>query len=63
MGVHSAKLKIGDSAPDFILPGIDEKLWSLSNFKKSEILVMAFLCNHCPQAKTLRKRIVALQKE
>jgi peroxiredoxin len=63
MGVHSVKLKIGDSAPDFTLPGIDEKLWSLSDFKKSEIVVMAFLCNHCPQAKTLRKRIVALQKE
>ena len=43
-----ADLKIGDSAPDFSLPGIDGKTWTLADFKDGKVLVVFFTSNHCP---------------
>jgi thiol-disulfide isomerase/thioredoxin len=52
-------LKIGQPAPDFILPGIDGRTYSLNDFK-SDILVIIFTCNHCPTAQTYEDRIIKL---
>ena len=52
-------LEIGQSAPDFSLPGIDGKTYTLGNFK-SDILVVIFTCNHCPTAQTYEDRIIAI---
>ena len=41
-------LAIGSKAPDFKLPGVDGKTYTLSSFSKSPILVIVFTCNHCP---------------
>jgi peroxiredoxin len=41
-------LQIGDKAPDFLLPSIEGRIYSLSSFKDSKILVIFFTCNHCP---------------
>ena len=41
-------LQIGDSAPDFLLPSTDGRVYSLESFKKAETLVVFFTCNHCP---------------
>jgi len=41
-------LQIGESAPDFRLPGVDERDWSLADFSDAKILVVVFSCNHCP---------------
>jgi peroxiredoxin len=41
-------LPLGQPAPNFSLPGIDGKTYSLSTFKDSPILVVFFTCNHCP---------------
>jgi peroxiredoxin len=41
-------LEIGQRAPDFDLPGIDGKNWSLASCKGSKVLVVVFWCNHCP---------------
>lgn len=43
-----ANLQIGDPAPDFSLPGIDGKTWSLADFKDGKVLVVFFTSNHCP---------------
>lgn len=43
-----ANLQIGDPAPDFSLPGIDGKMWSLADFKEGKVLVVFFTSNHCP---------------
>lgn len=43
-------LPIGSPAPDFKLPGIDGKEWSLDDFKDSKALCVIFTCNHCPEA-------------
>jgi peroxiredoxin len=41
-------LSIGQPAPDFDLPGVDGKNYSLASFKDAKVLVVAFWCNHCP---------------
>ena len=41
-------LPLGQSAPDFNLPGVDGKDYSLASFKNAKLLVIVFSCNHCP---------------
>ena len=43
-------LKTGDSAPEFSLKGIDDKMHSLNDYSKKGLLVI-FMCNHCPFVK------------
>ncbi|MBL9157012.1 MAG: redoxin domain-containing protein [Verrucomicrobiales bacterium] len=43
-----ANLQIGDPAPDFSLPGIDGKTWTLADFEEGKVLVVFFTSNHCP---------------
>jgi peroxiredoxin len=44
----SFTLKIGEKAPDFKLKATDGKIYSLTDFDKSQVLVVFFTCNHCP---------------
>ena len=53
-------LEIGMKAPDFDLPGIDDRNYSLSDFDNFKFLVIIFTCNHCPTAQSYEDRIVAL---
>ncbi len=41
-------LEIGDRAPDFSLPAVDGKTYTLDDFAGSAALVVVFSCNHCP---------------
>jgi thiol-disulfide isomerase/thioredoxin len=53
-------LKIGSQAPDFNLPGVDGKSYSLKDYASSKVLVVIFSCNHCPVAQMYEKRIKQL---
>ena len=53
-------LAIGATAPDFKLPGIDGKTYSLANFKDSKALVVIFTAVHCPTAEVYENRIKQL---
>jgi thiol-disulfide isomerase/thioredoxin len=53
-------LPLGSTAPDFKLPGVDGKMWSLSDFKDARILTVIFTCNHCPTAQYYEERIKRL---
>ncbi len=57
------ELKIGDKAPDFNLPGVDDKHYSLSDFDQYEQLVIIFTCNHCPTAQAYEDRIIKMVDE
>ncbi len=57
------KLAIGDSAPDFKLPGIDGCDWSLSDFDGAEVLIVYFTSNHCPVCHAQDPRLLALLEE
>jgi peroxiredoxin len=56
-------LAIGSSAPDFRLPGVDGKNYSLADFAKSKILFVIFTCNHCPTAQAYEGRIARLESD
>lgn len=49
-------LAIGETAPDFELPGVDGRYYSLSDFDDHEVLVINFTCNHCPTAQAYEER-------
>src|ERR1700691_1087866 len=50
-------LQIGQQAPDFNLPGVDGKNYSLANFKDAKLLIVVFSCNHCPYVTGSEERI------
>lgn len=50
-------LAIGSPAPDFSLPGVDGKTYTLKSFKDSKVLVIIFTCNHCPTSQAYEVRI------
>ncbi len=50
-------LAVGAKAPDFRLPGVDGKTYSLKNFDGAKLLVVVFTCNHCPTAQAYEDRI------
>jgi peroxiredoxin len=56
-------LAIGASAPDFSLPGVDGKTYTLSSFKDAGVLVIVFTCNHCPTAQAYEDRMIQLTKD
>ena len=61
--MQSEMISLGTPAPDFTLPGVDGRNWSLSDFDKSQLLVIMFICNHCPYVKAVQQRLVQLQSE
>jgi peroxiredoxin len=53
-------LEPGAVAPDFTLPGVDGKQYSLKDFAGSKWLLIMFTCNHCPTAIAYEGRIKKL---
>jgi len=51
------KLVTGDAAPDFDLPGVDDKNHTLASFADSKVLMVVFTCNHCPTAQAYEARL------
>lgn len=55
--------ELGSVAPDFKLPGVDGRNWSLADFSAQKALVVIFMCNHCPYVIAVQERINELAKE
>ncbi|MGB6979984.1 MAG: redoxin domain-containing protein, partial [Candidatus Acidiferrales bacterium] len=53
-------LPLGSPAPNFSLPGVDGKIHSLADYSASPVLVVVFLCNHCPIAQMYESRVQQL---
>ena len=53
-------LAIDSKAPDFSLPDVSGKKYSLSSFSASKVLVILFTCNHCPTAQAYEDRSIQL---
>jgi peroxiredoxin len=56
-------LPIGSAAPDFRLPGVDGKTYSLGDFVAAKVFFVVFTCNHCPTAQAYEGRIARLYAE
>ncbi len=60
--VSYQKLIPGSVAPDFLLKGVDNKMYSLKDFNSKSFLVV-FICNHCPYVKARINDIIDLQSK
>ncbi len=56
-------LEIGGAAPDFDLPGVDDKRYTLKDFSAAKLLLVVFTCNHCPTAQAYEPRIKQLDAD
>ncbi|MHB1306219.1 MAG: redoxin domain-containing protein [Limisphaerales bacterium] len=50
-------LPLGAKAPDFSLPGVDGRTYSLKDFSGAKVLAVVFTCNHCPTAQYYEERL------
>ena len=48
----------GRQAPDFDLPGVDGRRYTLKDVAGPNGLLLMFICNHCPYVKAVIRRIV-----
>jgi peroxiredoxin len=55
--------EFGKPAPDFSLPGVDGRVWSLDECRGPRGLLVMFICNHCPYVKAVRERLVRDTRE
>jgi peroxiredoxin len=53
----------GKSAPDFRLPGVDGKTWTLTEARGKNGLLVMFICNHCPYVKAVLDRLIRDARE
>src|SRR5919107_3757885 len=58
-----AKLKPGDEAIAFELPGVDDQHHALADYADKEAVTLIFTCNHCPYAQAWEDRIVQTQAD
>lgn len=63
MASMSNKANLGSDIIDFSLKGTDDKNYSPQNFSDKEILIIMFICNHCPYVKAVIRRLVTLQEK
>ncbi|ANQ52431.1 thioredoxin family protein [Flammeovirga sp. MY04] len=56
-------VKIGETAPDFNLIGIDDQQHALNDLAGEKGAIVIFTCNHCPYAIAYEDRIIALDKK
>lgn len=67
---ESTMMELGHTAPAFTLPaanpGVDDRgedERSLSDYDDAEVLVVVFMCNHCPYVKHLEDELLATARE
>ncbi|MBI4383210.1 MAG: thioredoxin family protein [Nitrospinae bacterium] len=60
---YSTMPPLGSRAPGFSLPGTDGKTYSLAGFKDKKVLVVVFMCNHCPYVRAVLDRLIQVQND
>ncbi len=62
-GNEHPTLAIGSPAPDFCLPGVDGQTHCLKEYAANKVLVIAFICNHCPTSQLYETRIKQIAED
>jgi peroxiredoxin len=62
-GYPGGGYKIGDTAQDFKLKNVNNKMVSLAGIKNAKGYIVVFTCNHCPYAKAYEQRIIELHQK
>jgi peroxiredoxin len=55
--------ELGAKCPDFTLPGVDGKNYSLKDFVNDKPLVVMFICAHCPYVQAIEDRLITLGRD
>lgn len=56
----------GQPCPDFNLPainGIENRNYTLADFKNGQPVLIMFICNHCPYVKAIEDRLIQLGRD
>ncbi len=56
-------LAVGSAAPDFCLPGVDGQTHCLKDYASAKVLMIAFICNHCPTSQLYETRIKQIAED
>jgi peroxiredoxin len=51
---------IGSPCPPFQLPAVDKKTYDRDMFRDAKVLVVMFICNHCPYVQAVEDRLIKL---
>jgi thiol-disulfide isomerase/thioredoxin len=62
-GDEHPTLALGSAAPDFCLPGVDGQTHCLKEYAARKVLVIAFICNHCPTSQLYETRIKQIAED
>jgi peroxiredoxin len=54
---------LGTPCPDFRLRSVDGTRYARDDFRDRPVLVVMFICNHCPYVQAVEDRIIALDRE
>jgi peroxiredoxin len=63
MAIETPPPELGAPCPDFQLPAVDGRVYARGDFAGSPVLVVMFICNHCPYVKAVEDRLIALARE
>jgi peroxiredoxin len=61
--LESLNIEMGAQIHDFDLKGVDDRNYSLADFADAKLLVIVFMCNHCPYVQAIWSRLVKLQEK
>jgi len=56
-------IPLGTPCPSFRLTSVDGREVSSEDFRDEPVLVVLFICNHCPYVQAVEDRIIALARE
>jgi peroxiredoxin len=56
-------LSLGTAAPDFALPDPLGRRYSLDDFRDAQLLLVAFICNHCPYVQHMIDGLVQFARD
>ena len=60
---ESRDLQPGTPCPDFRLRSVDGRTFARDDLAHQPVLVVMFICNHCPYVQAVEDRIIALRRE
>ena len=63
MAVETPAAQLGTPCPAFALPAVDGKGYALQDFDRARVLVVMFICNHCPYVQAVEDRLILLARE